>query len=100
VEGLSDGARDQLYLALRLASLERFAEQRELLPFVADDILVHFDEERASAALRVLADFASVTQVLMFTHHARHVELARQVVPEGRLVVHELAGRRRSAKVR
>jgi hypothetical protein len=29
VEGLSDGARDQLYLALRLASLERFAERNE-----------------------------------------------------------------------
>ena len=100
VDGLSDGARDQLYLALRLASLERYAEQRELLPFIADDILVHFDEERASAALRVLAEFASVTQVLMFTHHARHVELAREVVPADRLVVHQLAGRRRSAKAR
>ena len=98
VHGLSDGTRDQLYLALRLASLERYAERAELMPFVADDILVHFDEDRARAALSVLSDFASTTQVLMFTHQARHVELAREAVEPDRLVVHELEGGRRKAK--
>lgn len=98
VQGLSDGTRDQLYLALRLASLERHAEQADLMPFVADDILVHFDEDRARAALSVLSDFAATTQVLMFTHQARHVELAREAVDAERLVVHELEGGRRKAK--
>lgn len=98
VEGLSDGARDQLYLALRIASLERYAEQAELMPFIADDILVHSDEDRARAALSVLADFAATTQVLMFTHQARHVELAREAIGPERLVVHELEGGRRRAK--
>jgi uncharacterized protein YhaN len=98
VEGLSDGARDQLYLALRLASLEHYAEHAELMPFIADDILVHFDEERARASLRVLSEFCATTQVLMFTHQARHVELAREVVPADALRVHELRGGRRRAK--
>ncbi|MEZ4438114.1 MAG: hypothetical protein R3B72_03455, partial [Polyangiaceae bacterium] len=98
VEALSDGTRDQLYLALRLASLERHAERGELLPLVVDDILVHFDEDRARAALSVLHRFSEVTQVLMFTHHARHVEIARQCLPEGGVVIHELTGGRRSAK--
>ena len=76
VEGMSEGSRDQLYLALRLASLERWAGAEEPLPLVADDVLVHFDDARAAAALDVLADFSSVTQVVIFTHHARVRELA------------------------
>jgi len=98
VDGLSDGARDQLYLALRLASLERYAEHAELMPFIADDILVHFDEDRARAALEVLQEFGKTTQVLMFTHQARHVELAREVVAADALRVHQLRGGRRRAR--
>lgn len=79
VAGLSDGTRDQLYLALRLASLERYGERGELLPFVVDDVLIHFDDERARAALSVLAELGRKTQVLFFTHHARLVELARDI---------------------
>ncbi len=44
VEGMSDGTRDQLYLALRLATLERYLDHAEPLPFVVDDILVNFDD--------------------------------------------------------
>jgi len=76
VDELSDGARDQLYLALRVASIERHAAHHEPVPFVRDDCLVHFDDELARAALDVLAELADRTQVLFFTHHARLVELA------------------------
>ena len=85
VEGLSDGARDQLYLSLRLASLERRAASAEPLPLVLDDILIHFDDERATAALAVLADHARTTQVVLFTHHARVVDLAEAALPADRL---------------
>jgi uncharacterized protein YhaN len=40
VEGMSDGTCDQLYLALRLAALERHLQQGEPMPFVVDDILL------------------------------------------------------------
>lgn len=90
VEALSDGARDQLYLALRLASLKRFAERAEPLPLVLDDVLVHFDDQRATAALQVLAESVDSMQVIFFTHHARLVELALKALPRERLVVHEL----------
>lgn len=97
LDGLSDGARDQLYLALRIASLERFAERAELLPVVADDILIHFDEDRARASLEVLGELTRRGQVLLFTHHARHVELAEEALGD-RLTVHRLdAGHRRVA---
>jgi len=91
---LSDGARDQLYLALRLASLERFGEHAELMPLLLDDVLIHFDDERARATLGVLGELSATTQVLFFTHHARHVELAREAIPARVLVEHRLAEER------
>lgn len=90
VAGLSDGTRDQLYLSLRLASLLRRAEVAESMPLVLDDVLIQLDDQRASAALSVLAEVARRMQVLFFTHHARLVELARHVIPAGELSVHEL----------
>jgi len=88
VEGLSDGTRDQLYLALRLASLERYLQLNPAMPIVLDDILIHFDDQRARAALAILGELAQRAQVLFFTHHARLVELAREAVPS--IVEHAL----------
>ncbi len=90
MEGMSDGTRDQLFLALRLASLERHLSAAEPLPFVVDDILINFDDARASAALQVLAEFAQHTQVLLFTHHTRIRDLAREAVQSPFVTLHEL----------
>lgn len=90
VEGLNEAARYHLYLALRLASLERYLEHAEPLPLVLDDILIHFDEEGARAALGVLGDAANRVQVLLFTHHRHNLELAQTAVTRERLFVHEL----------
>ncbi|NUQ74397.1 MAG: AAA family ATPase [Polyangiaceae bacterium] len=92
VSDLSDGTRDQLFLSLRLASLERYAETNEPMPLIVDDILVHFDDDRSRATLEVLGSIAERTQVLFFTHHARLLELARRAVPEDRLREHRLSG--------
>ncbi len=93
VTALSEGTRDQLYLALRLASLLRHADIAEPMPLVLDDVLVHFDDDRSAAALSVLAEVSRKVQVLFFTHHARLVDLAREAIPAGELVVHELGSR-------
>lgn len=92
VTGMSDGTRDQLYLALRLASLELFLSQREPVPVVLDDILIHFDDDRAAAALYALAELSRRTQVLFFTHHQHLVELARTRLPADRRCCHVLPG--------
>ncbi len=76
VEGMSDGTLDQLYLSLRLASLEKYLEEKEPLPFILDDLLVNFDDIRAAETLKVLGEFAQKTQVLFFTHHRSMLELA------------------------
>jgi uncharacterized protein YhaN len=90
VEEMSDGTRDALYLALRLASLERYAATNEPMPFVLDDALVHLDDDRARAALSVLGEVSSRTQVVFFTHHARLRELAREALGSAGLVEHLL----------
>ncbi len=78
VEAMSDGSRDQLYLALRLGTLDHWFEDHEPIPFIVDDILLTFDDARATAALEVLAGMSSRNQVLFFTHHEHLVELARK----------------------
>ncbi|MCK7514158.1 MAG: hypothetical protein MZV70_65860 [Desulfobacterales bacterium] len=90
VEGLSDGTRDQLYLALRLASLERHVERNEPPPLILDDVLINFDDDRAAATMGLLGELSAKTQVLFFTHHRRMLEIARAAVPADRLMEHNL----------
>lgn len=96
--GLSTGTRDQLFLALRVATIERFLASEggggivaQPLPVVLDDVLIHFDPERARAALEVLGELALSTQVLFFTHNPQLVELAVASLPAMRLRTHDLA---------
>lgn len=77
VDGLSDGTRDQLFLALRLATISRSADTGGPLPVVADDVLVHFDDRRAASTLKTLVEFSETTQVVLFSHLERDLELAR-----------------------
>ncbi len=88
VEGMSSGTRDQLYLALRLASLEKYMDSAEPMPFIVDDILVDFDDARSQAALNALAELAKKTQVILFTHHLQVVEQSKQLNES--VQVHEL----------
>ncbi|MGV3720703.1 MAG: hypothetical protein ACO1SX_07310, partial [Actinomycetota bacterium] len=97
VEGMSEGTRDQLYLALRLASLEHRGKTAEALPFIVDDILVNSDDARAQAILALLGEFSRHTQVLFFTHHSRIIELAQAAIPCELLSVHNLGQLRSTA---
>lgn len=76
VSGLSSGTRDQLFLAIRLASLEDSRERGESMPLIADDILIEFDDERTRATLEVLAGLARRSQILLFSHHLHVAEIA------------------------
>lgn len=90
VAAMSDGTRDQLFLAFRLASLENYAASTEPLPFVADDILVHFDDERGAATLDLLARFAETNQVLLFTHHKSVRDDAQRLAAQGSATIVEI----------
>lgn len=80
VGAMSEGTSDQLFLALRLAALEQSVAAGVNLPFLADDLFVNFDDQRAEAGFKVLAEVAMSTQVLFFTHHPHLTEIAKSVV--------------------
>lgn len=81
VEQLSNGTREQLFLALRLALVSEFAERGIELPMILDDVLVNFDQHRTEAAIQTLIEFAERGhQVLLFTSH---LHLARLCETQG-----------------
>ena len=90
VEGMSSGTRDQLYLSLRLASVEKYIKDAESMPFIVDDILVHFDDDRSKSTLEVLGELAESTQVILFTHHRRLIDQAKDLDTTTPVSVHEL----------
>jgi hypothetical protein len=89
-EQLSEATADQLYLALRLASLERYADEDRGLPFTVDDIFMTFDDARTRAALKVLDEMADRFQMIVFTHHEHLADLARAELPSERIHLHTL----------
>ncbi|KUZ69649.1 ATP-binding protein [Burkholderia ubonensis] len=82
VTGMSEGTRDQLFLALRIAALELQLRNRTALPFVADDLFINFDDARAKAGLEALRDLSTRTQVLFLTHHDHLLPLVKAVFGE------------------
>jgi len=80
-DGLSQGTRGQLYLALRIAAYHEYKQHRTPLPFIADDIFETFDEHRTSAALAEFSAMAEHGQVIYFTHHQHVVSLAKEMLP-------------------
>ncbi|HQY09388.1 MAG TPA: AAA family ATPase [Burkholderiaceae bacterium] len=80
IHGLSEGTRDQLFLALRLAALELHIAADRPLPFIADDLFVNFHDQRSRAGLTVLGELARKTQVIFLTHHEHLVEVARECI--------------------
>ena len=79
ISGMSDGTRDQLYLALRLAALELHLEQSTPLPFIADDLFINYDDARSEAGLEALQALSEQTQVIFLTHHAHLVPSVQRV---------------------
>jgi uncharacterized protein YhaN len=90
VSQMSDGTRDQLFLAMRLAFLKQHLWNSEPLPLIMDDILVHFDDKRTEATLEILHEFASQTQILYFTHHQSVLEAVNRLPDTSRIRVHHL----------
>jgi uncharacterized protein YhaN len=90
VDQMSDGTRDQLYLALRLATIEQQLERAEPLPLIVDDLLINFDDRRAAAGFKALAEIGDKTQVIFFTHHRHLVELAQKTLQAEQLTLQEL----------
>lgn len=92
VTRMSTGTREQLYLALRLASLERHVELHGPMPVILDDVVLHSDPARKSAILLALAELGRATQVIAFSHDPQVIALAQRAVDPELVTVHELGG--------
>ena len=86
---LSEGTRDQLYLALRMEALRGYCQSAMAVPFIADDILQTFDNRRAAAALRALCELSNDLQVIVLTHHP-HLQAVAKTLDPGFLNLVEL----------
>ena len=84
---LSTGTREQLYLAIRLAYVLHYCREAEPLPIVMDDVLVNFDERRATATLEVLVELARQLQVILLTCHPNTIERVRHWLPDLRPIL-------------
>jgi len=60
------------------------------MPFIVDDILINFDDERSRATLKALAELADRNQVILFTHHRQVVEEAKSISDKATVQIHEL----------
>jgi len=89
---MSSGTRAQLYLALRIAAYQDYCKTREPLPFVADDIMESFDEQRTEATLKLLNEMAKQGQIIYLTHHRHVLDIAQRTLREN-VNVHELPQR-------
>jgi hypothetical protein len=73
---LSAGARDQLYLAVRLAVSEFLSRDQATLPVLLDDVFATSDDRRALAGLKLLlGDYGKRHQVVLLTCHRRRFEV-------------------------
>lgn len=75
---LSTGARDQVYLAVRLACCLELSRLGESVPILLDDPFIASDDTRFRSGFRLLADhLARGQQVIALTcHRARHEQFA------------------------
>lgn len=93
VSSLSEGARQQLALALRLA-MARVASGRTDLPLLLDEPLSELDDERAKLAFAYMSRLAEKTQILITScHELQYRWLAESAVKVAQLnVVAKSAG--------
>ena len=68
-ETTSQGTKEQVYLALRLAIVNHLDSGHERLPIFMDETLVNWDAWRRDRAFDLLRDLASERQVFIFTCH-------------------------------
>ena len=78
---LSQGAADQLYLAVRLAISDMVLPAENAVPIVLDDALVNFDDGRMAAALDYLVELSKTRQILLMTCQSREAAYLAKAHP-------------------
>lgn len=80
---LSSGAKDQLYLAARLAISEYLSRGHTPLPLLLDDPFATSDDGRTRTGMRLLMEqFSPRHQIIILTCHRKRYEALAQLDPE------------------
>ncbi len=82
LEYLSEGTKNQVYLAVRLSICRLALGEEDPCPLILDDVLLTFDDVRAKRALKMLLDLSAERQILMFTCSRREEKLLREIREE------------------
>ena len=77
ISQLSQGARDQLYISLRLAIADLLASDAAM-PFIFDDPFLNWDEERTARIRQALSDMESGRQILLLSHRDEFADWGKQ----------------------
>jgi len=79
---LSMGARDQLYLIVRLAIAEFLSRGQSALPLLLDDPFATSDDDRAAAGMKLLIEhFTKDHQLILLTCHRRRYQALTELEP-------------------
>ena len=80
VPEMSDGTREQLFLALRIAAIERYVAASGPVPIVFDYVFLESDEPRSEQIFTTLGELAETMQVVILTHHRHLIELGTRTL--------------------
>jgi len=68
---LSEGAREQVYLLLRVALAQHLVTTGETAPLLLDEVTAQADDSRRDAVMALLHELSRERQVVLFTHDTR-----------------------------
>lgn len=83
-ENLSVGTIDQLYLSLRLATIEEITMER--MPIILDEAFAYYDNERLKNILEYLSNEYKENQIIIFTCTKRETEILNKENVEYKLI--------------
>ena len=83
---LSTGAREQLYLAIRLAFIDHYCAHHEPLPVIMDDCFVNFDDQRARFAVEALLNWDTDIQTILLSCHGRMLQILADLAPQATVI--------------
>ena len=81
IRSLSQGTKDQLYFAMRIALSDLLSGGRNL-PLLFDESFYTSDEKRLEETFTVLKEIAINTQVILFTHNENFLEHGNPIILE------------------
>ena len=83
-ENLSIGTIDQLYLSLRLATIEEVSKEK--MPIILDESFAYYDNERLQKILQYLSEEYQDRQVIIFTCTKREINALENIKKEYDLI--------------